>query len=102
MIYVTAATTWPAAQRTELRKRHQAIMLAIVSSVLRRQLSTAWSAWRSYTLRKRQQQQDLQEVGAGRGMFICSSADGGCMCCELLWVLLTCVLAYKAASSSVC
>jgi hypothetical protein len=55
---------FPAVQRVELRKQHQAIMLAIVTSVLRRQLSTAWSAWRAYTLRKRQQQQDLQEVGA--------------------------------------
>lgn len=57
-------TNASAVQRVELRKRHQAVMLAIITSVLRRQLSTAWSAWRSYTLRKRQQQQDLQEVGA--------------------------------------
>jgi hypothetical protein len=59
-------------------------MLAIVTSVLRRQLSTAWSAWRSYTLRKRQQQQDLQEVGRGFGMFLCSgSPDDSCKFCEL-------------------
>jgi hypothetical protein len=82
LTYAVAASR--ALQRTELRKRHQAIMLAIVTSVLRRQLSTAWLAWRSYTLRKRQQQQDLQEVGRRCGVLFCSSsADGCCKFCEL-------------------
>lgn len=50
------------AQRMELRKHHHDVMLAIVTSVLRRRLAAAWAAWRGYTLRKRQQKQDLMEV----------------------------------------
>jgi hypothetical protein len=62
-------------------------MLAIVTSVLRRQLSTAWSAWRSYTLRKRQQQQDLQEVGAACPFYmqlqVCTMQ---CCCRSTCWL----------------
>eukprot|EP00878_Enallax_costatus_P041873 GHUV01048787.1.p1 GENE.GHUV01048787.1~~GHUV01048787.1.p1 ORF type:complete len:290 (+),score=74.56 GHUV01048787.1:496-1365(+) len=45
-----------------LRKRHQDTMLAIITSVLRRQLLTAWSSWTTYVSRRQQQKDDLQEV----------------------------------------
>ncbi|KAF8062705.1 aldo-keto reductase 2 [Scenedesmus sp. PABB004] len=51
-------------QLVALRRRHQAAMLAIATAVLRRQLSTAWAAWRGYVLRRREQRAQLAELAA--------------------------------------